>query len=68
MKSVIAEEARELLKNTPDILLLDVREVEEWELSHIPHATLLPLSSLEGKAEETLPSKDQPILVYCHSG
>ncbi|MBQ0070298.1 MAG: rhodanese-like domain-containing protein [Spirochaetales bacterium] len=68
MKSVIPEEARELLKNTEDILLLDVREEEEWELSHIPSCVLLPLSELEAKAEEVLEDKTQPILVYCHSG
>lgn len=48
------------------VLMLDVREPEEWREAHIPGATLIPLGELAGRLDE-LP-KDQPIVVVCRSG
>jgi rhodanese-related sulfurtransferase len=47
-------------------LMLDVREVSEWDEFHIPGATLIPLGTLESRVNE-LP-KDQEIVVVCRSG
>lgn len=68
MTNVRAEEAKNLLETDSNLILLDVREKDEWELKHIKGCTLLPLSSLESGAEAVLKDKDQRILVYCHSG
>lgn len=46
--------------------ILDVREQNEWEVVHIPGATLIPLKQLESRLAE-LPA-DQPIVVVCRSG
>ncbi len=46
--------------------LLDVREPHEWEISHLPGATLIPLGDLPGRLHE-LTSSD-PIVVYCRTG
>ncbi|NMC54257.1 MAG: rhodanese-like domain-containing protein [Chloroflexi bacterium] len=48
------------------VLMLDVREPDEWREVHIPGATLIPLGELAGRVDE-LP-KDQPIVVVCRSG
>ncbi|WP_236691508.1 rhodanese-like domain-containing protein [Ornatilinea apprima] len=48
------------------VLMLDVREPEEWREAHIPGATLIPLGQLAGRVDE-LP-KDQSIVVVCRSG
>jgi len=48
------------------VLMLDVRQPEEWEEIHIPGATLIPLGELPQRLGE-LP-KDQEIVVYCRSG
>lgn len=53
-------------KNETDYLLVDVREPEEYEVSHIPGAKLLPLSELEGRLDE-LP-EDRELIFYCRSG
>jgi len=46
--------------------ILDVREPDEWNESHIPGATLIPLGQLASRVDE-LP-KDQEIVVVCRSG
>lgn len=49
-----------------EIILLDVREVNEYEGGHIKGAVNAPLSSLD-ETELSYP-KDEPIYVICRSG
>ena len=67
-KQITAEEAKKIMDSGEDIVILDVREQEEYDAGHIPGAVLLPYTELEAKAEEILPDKDKQILVYCRSG
>lgn len=46
--------------------ILDVREPNEWEQVHIPGATLIPLGTLQARANEV--PKDKQVVVICHSG
>jgi len=62
--TVNVEDAYELREK--GAFVLDVREVNEWEVVHIPDATLIPLGELESRLEEI--PKDQEILVVCRSG
>lgn len=59
------DEARKLLEN-PDIVLLDVRQPEEYRAGHIPGATLLPLPDLPDKMDSLNASKN--IVTYCRVG
>ena len=52
-----------LTSGTP-IVILDVREKEEWDEGHIPQATLLPRGRLEGRVEQLVP--DRNALVVTH--
>ncbi len=56
---------RELAAGRP-IVLLDVREVPEWDLVRLENATLTPLARLPGLAPSLDPSAD--IVAYCHHG
>jgi molybdopterin/thiamine biosynthesis adenylyltransferase/rhodanese-related sulfurtransferase len=56
----------ERLKNGSRPFLLDVRNPEEWAITRIEGATLIPLPELERRYPE-LPA-DQEIVVYCRSG
>ena len=47
---------------------VDVREPSEYVTGHIPGAKLLPLSLIRIKAEQVIPDKEAPWLVYCRSG
>lgn len=49
-----------------DYALLDVREVWEYELCHLPGSTLIPLDQLPARVEE-LPAQ-RPLVVICHHG
>ncbi len=54
------------LLKSPDILLLDVREPDEYTAGHIPGITLIPMGEIPGRLSE-LPT-DKPIIVTCRTG
>ncbi len=47
---------------------VDVREPDEYAVGHIPGALLLPLGQITDRAQEVLPDKEAPWLVYCRTG
>jgi rhodanese-related sulfurtransferase len=51
-----------------DVLILDVRNQDEFDEGHIANAVLLPYTEIRGKAESVIPDKNQTILVYCRAG
>jgi len=53
---------------SPQLLILDVREREAFERSHIPGAHLLPRGQLELRVNEELPDPTRRIVVYCELG
>ncbi|SRR5579875_47710 len=57
--------ARELLQLLRDdqVILLDVRPTEEYEVSHLPQARSIPVAQLEARLVE-LPA-DRQIVAYC---
>ena len=64
---VDASRARELL-GEGEAAAVDVRERDEWEEGHIPGAVHIPRGSLEGRIENAVPDRSQPIVVYCAGG
>ena len=51
----------------PNLVFLDVRERNEWNLGHIPNAIHIPRGSMETKVEALIP-RDRRIVIYCASG
>jgi rhodanese-related sulfurtransferase len=47
-----------------NIVVLDVREQEEWNDGHIPQGTFLARGRIEGKVEEMVPDKSTPIVAH----
>lgn len=66
-KDINYYEATELIKNNADVVLLDVRSMQEYEEYHLNGAINIPLYELRSKAEAIL-SKNNIIIVYCQSG
>jgi sulfur-carrier protein adenylyltransferase/sulfurtransferase len=50
------------------IVLVDVRESEEWDAGHIPGAKHVPRGYLESRIEGAVPDRDQRVVLYCASG
>lgn len=65
---ITSEEAKEIIDNENDIIILDVRSESEYKEGHISNSILIPVSELESKAENLLKEKEQTILIYCRSG
>ena len=62
------EEARSLMEEETDYIILDVRTEEEFAEKHIPNAINVPNEVIGTEEIMELPDKDQLILVYCRSG
>ncbi|WP_191246962.1 rhodanese-like domain-containing protein [Amycolatopsis deserti] len=54
---------------TDGLVLLDVREQDEWDAGHAPGAVHIPLGELPARTDELaqLPD-DQPLYVVCRTG
>ena len=61
-------EAKSIMDERDDYVILDVRTQEEFDESHIDGAILIPDYEIATKAESVLKDKNQLILVYCRSG
>lgn len=61
-------EAKTIMEEQSDVIVLDVRTAEEFAEGHIKGAILLPNDEITAKAASVLPDKNQVILVYCRSG
>jgi molybdopterin/thiamine biosynthesis adenylyltransferase/rhodanese-related sulfurtransferase len=49
-------------------VILDVREVEEYDQGVIPDSILIPQGKIEESIEEHIPDHDQPIIAMCAGG
>ena len=66
--TITATELKDMLDRHDDILLIDVREPNEYEIVSIPGAVLIPKGEiLSGAALERLP-QDKRIVLHCKSG
>jgi glyoxylase-like metal-dependent hydrolase (beta-lactamase superfamily II)/rhodanese-related sulfurtransferase len=61
-------ELKSHLQVDDDLIVLDVREREEYEKGHIPGARHLPRGQLELRVNEDLPDPTRRILTYCELG
>ncbi len=50
------------------MVLVDVRESEEWDAGHIPGAKHVPRGYLESRIEGAVKDRDQRVVLYCASG
>ena len=67
-QQISQEEARERMHHE-NVIILDVRELSEFEEGHIPGAVLLPVGTItKDTAAAVIPDFDTEVLVYCRSG
>jgi phage shock protein E len=65
---ITAEEGKKMLEEDTSIVLVDVREPDEYAAAHIPGSILLPLGTIAEKVSDVIPDKNTPIILYCRSG
>jgi len=58
------QQLNEQVKSGTRVVIIDVREKEEWDEGHIPQATLLPRGRLEGRVEQVVPEKNTAVVVH----
>ncbi|MBI5450291.1 MAG: rhodanese-like domain-containing protein [Gammaproteobacteria bacterium] len=56
------------LMNDRDVLVLDVREQDEFSSGHIIHARHVPVAQLTERVSELDAFRQQPVVVYCRTG
>ena len=67
-QQISQEEAWDMM-NTRQVVILDVREQNEFDAGHIAGAVLLPVGSITAEtASAVIPNQDSVVLVYCRSG
>ena len=59
-------EARDLIAEKADLVILDVRTVSEYESGHLKGSINIPVEVLRGRLSELNP--DDELLVYCRTG
>ena len=61
-QQITQEEAKEMM-DSQEVIILDVREQDEYDSDHIPGAVLLPVGTIdETTAAEVIPEKDSTVL------
>jgi adenylyltransferase/sulfurtransferase len=65
-RDITATELQARLQRGDNLVLLDVREQNEWSIAHLDGATLVPVNSITQRASE-LNTADE-IVLYCKSG
>ena len=65
----ITQEEAKAMMDSQEVIILDVREQDEYDSGHIPGAVLLPVGTIDDTtAAQVIPEKDSTVLVYCCSG
>jgi len=67
-RKISAKEARIMMSEVADYILLDVRTGAEFKEKRIDGAILIPDYEIKNRAENELPDRNMLILIYCRSG
>lgn len=76
IKELMPWDVEEMLEADPNLLIVDIREANEYAQGHIQNALLVPRGILETACDwgysETVPqlveARDKPVILVCRSG
>jgi adenylyltransferase/sulfurtransferase len=63
---VTPRDLSERLARGEDLVLVDVREPEEWRIARLPDAVLVPLRTLPARLQDL--DRTRTLVLYCHHG
>ena len=70
-EDISVEEAHTMINDTvsyPNLIILDVRNQDEYDSGHLNNSILIPLSELESQLNEIIQYNNTEIIVHCRSG
>lgn len=65
---ISADEVKEMLDSDNDFILLDVREQDEWDKSHIAGADYMGKGVIERDIEQEVRDQNKELVLYCGGG
>jgi adenylyltransferase/sulfurtransferase len=68
VRVVSAFEVHARRRRSKDLLLLDVRDPDEYERARIEGSTLIPVGELGDRLDEIAGYRSGPVVVHCHHG
>lgn len=76
VREVMPWDVEEMLETNPDLMIIDIREEDEYAVGHIQNSLLVPRGILETACDwgyaETIPelakARDKSIVLVCRSG
>ena len=66
IEEITASELNELIKNNPEIQIIDVRESHEFQIARLPNTRLIPLGEIVERAHEI--DSSRTAFVHCKGG
>lgn len=68
VKHINVHELKRLMETYPNLCLIDVREIPEWQEARIPCAVHIPKDQILSGIQDIMTDKNQPIYLHCRSG
>jgi rhodanese-related sulfurtransferase len=68
IKTVDVHELKNKMDTQPNLCLIDVRELEEWQTARIPGAYHIPKDHIASNIESKVSDKTHPIYLHCRGG
>ena len=67
-KDITISEAKQIIATNKNVILLDVRSIQEYKEYHIDGAICIPHYEILSRIEKEIQNKNAIIIVYCQSG
>lgn len=68
IKTVSVHELKTKMVENPNLCLIDVREIHEWQDIRIPGAIHIPKDLISTQINSITKNQDDPIYLHCRSG
>src|SRR5579884_1834937 len=68
IKTIDVHQLKKIMEENTAAVLIDVRELEEWQQLHIPGALHVPKDCIRSTISQLAFGKNHPIYLHCKSG